>query len=332
MTDREKGARFEQQIAQVLVSEGYESFTNQYREGRSGATHEIDVIGRKSDGIATTEILIECKAWEHPVDKDVVFKFSGVLTDLGVRGGVIAALSGFRSGAETMANELGITLWDRDEIDRRLGRATTASLSLRAPTHEAVGFPRTLSAADAQTLVSGATRGVLGKESIVWSEDLWLPIAYLQIALTRKGGLLKKTNQTTRIWNAYDRVSGNLLRSRQQPHEGASVDIRGRLITPSVKITQAERDINGAVRKLRSVSSEAAIRRHTPAVLNLGIPTDRQVVVESAKEFVFPVHVAIAQRRQAERLIVVDAFGGKVHEGLTASLTPYVGRIRESFG
>lgn len=332
MTDREKGARFEQQVARALNADGYDTATNQWREGRSGVKHEIDVIGRKAEGGTATELLVECKAWESAVTKDVVFKFSGILDDLGLRGGVIAALNGFTADAETMANAHGITLWDSGELDRRLGRAATTALSSRGPTAATVGFRRTTSTEDARAMVLQATRGLLGKEVVVWSEDLWLPIAYVQLALTTEVGVIRKTRQTERRWNAYDLVSGNVVRWRTQEHEGASVDVDGRLVNGPVKVDQPAKDIDKAIYKLRSVSSETAINKHAATVAALGVPTNCKVVVESTKKWVFPIHVAVAQRRNVERLIVIDCFEGKVHDLMTSSLTPHGGRIRDSFG
>jgi len=59
-------------------------------------------------------------------------------------------------------------------------------------------------------------------------------------------------------------------------------------------------------------------------------PLGHTVVVETSTSIVYPVHIAIAQRRQSERVIVVDAFERRMHERLSKALTPQVGWIRAS--
>lgn len=63
-TDRQKGAELEQRISAVMSANGYSTRTNVFLGGRSGARHEIDVIGSKSDGLTTLSVAVECKAWE----------------------------------------------------------------------------------------------------------------------------------------------------------------------------------------------------------------------------------------------------------------------------
>ena len=110
-THLEKGGALEQLIAQVMTANGYVTRTNVIIEGRSGAPHEIDVIGEKADGLTTLNVAVECKAWERPIEKDVVFKFAGVLKDIGMREGIIVALGGYRSGADIAAWDNGIQMW-----------------------------------------------------------------------------------------------------------------------------------------------------------------------------------------------------------------------------
>jgi hypothetical protein len=76
--------------------------------------------------------------------------------------------------------------------------------------------------------------------------------------------------------------------------------------------------------------SDAARERYGARVLGLGVPLRHTVVIETSTSVTYPVHIAIAQRRQSERVIVVDAFERRVHERLSKALTPQVGWIREA--
>ena len=88
--------------------------------------------------------------------------------------------------------------------------------------------------------------------------------------------------------------------------------------------------IDEAAAKHRSVTSDAARERHGARVLALGVPLGYKAVVESSIRVAYPVHLAIAQRRDSQRLIVIDAFERRVHERLCRSLSPHSGWIRDS--
>ena len=331
-THLEKGAELEQRIAQVMTANGYVTRTNLILEGRSGASHEIDVIGAKSDGLTTLNLAVECKAWDRPIEKDVVFKFAGVLKDTGMREGIIVALGGFRSGADIAARDNGIQLWGPDELEQHLGQLAVAGLRTGPTTREVSGFPRRATSAEVESFLSGAVRGRLGmaKEEIVWSSDAWLPVAYLRIALSRMEGVLKKTMQTTRSWNTYELVTGEIIRAWDAEIAAEPVDLDAQQVTAKLKLNQPSRTIDEAVAKHRSVTSDAARERHGARVLALGVPLGYKVVVESSIIVAYPVHVAIAQRRDSQRLIVIDSFERRVHERLCRSLSPHAGWIRDS--
>ena len=59
-TDLQKGTELEQKIADVFAANGYRVQTNVTREGRSGATHEIDVLAEKTDDLLTLSVAVEC--------------------------------------------------------------------------------------------------------------------------------------------------------------------------------------------------------------------------------------------------------------------------------
>jgi len=64
-------------------------------KGKSGVSHQIDVLTVHSDGIHAYETAIECKYWKDKVNKDIVMKVSSIIEDAGISKGVIVTKSGF---------------------------------------------------------------------------------------------------------------------------------------------------------------------------------------------------------------------------------------------
>jgi len=69
--------------------------------GKSGLSHQIDVITSHTYGLHTYETAIECKYRKEKVNKDVVMKLVQILEDTGINKGIIVSKSGFtRDGIE----------------------------------------------------------------------------------------------------------------------------------------------------------------------------------------------------------------------------------------
>lgn len=64
-------------------------------KGKSGVSHQIDVLTAHSDGIHTYETAIGCKYWKKKVNKDIVMKLVQILEDTGISKGIIVSKSGF---------------------------------------------------------------------------------------------------------------------------------------------------------------------------------------------------------------------------------------------
>ena len=107
----DKGRRLEAEIARLLTAGGYTARRNVVCEGRSGARHEIDVLAQKTDGLTTFSIMVECKAWDRPVDKEVLAKAAFVAADVRADKTIVVALQGATGGAELSAAQaqLGIS-------------------------------------------------------------------------------------------------------------------------------------------------------------------------------------------------------------------------------
>ena len=79
-------------------------------QGKSGVSHQIDVLASHSDGVDEYRTAIECKYWEKKVDKDPIAKLSAILDDTQIEKGVVVSQSGFTSDAKAFARSRNISL------------------------------------------------------------------------------------------------------------------------------------------------------------------------------------------------------------------------------
>src|SRR5437868_11506271 len=63
-------------------------------KGKSGVTHQIDVLTEQSDGEKTRRTAIECKFLKGKVTKDTVMKLQGIMEDTGIESGIIVCKTG----------------------------------------------------------------------------------------------------------------------------------------------------------------------------------------------------------------------------------------------
>ena len=90
-------------------------------QGKSGVSHQIDVLASHSDGVHEYRTAIECKHWEKKVDKDPIAKLSAILDDTQIEKGVVVSKSGFTSDAKGFARSRNISLVElRSPLDADL--------------------------------------------------------------------------------------------------------------------------------------------------------------------------------------------------------------------
>jgi Restriction endonuclease len=78
--------------------------------GKSGVSHQIDVLTSHSDGIHNYDTAIECKYWKDKVNKDIVMKVSEIIKDANITKGVIVSKVGFTQDALAFAKYRNIGL------------------------------------------------------------------------------------------------------------------------------------------------------------------------------------------------------------------------------
>ncbi len=240
----EKGHELESRIEKFFQLNGYKTQRNVVVEGKSGGKHEIDVLAEKSDGVTTFRLMVECKAWDKPIEKDVVSKVSYVLRDLGLNKAIIVSLKGWRVGAERSANELGIELWGRDEIEEKLGKIAIAELETIEFKKVVREFPQLIKGEQVKSQIETESKGLLGfgKEETVWTKIIWLPSYLFEISCSKEEGIIRKSIKTTKVWNLYEAVMGSWFASFEKEPSLIDVEVES-IIQPKVKPTKIKNSI-----------------------------------------------------------------------------------------
>lgn len=97
----------------TIVGYGHKCKVN----GKSGNSHQIDVLTSQTDGNHTTRTAIECKYLNKKITKDIVFKLSGIINDAEIEKGIIVSRSGFTRDAIAQAHACNIGLVELREIE-----------------------------------------------------------------------------------------------------------------------------------------------------------------------------------------------------------------------
>lgn len=329
----DKGRRLEAEIARLLTAGGYTARRNVVCEGRSGARHEIDVLAQKTDGLTTFSIMVECKAWDRPVDKEVLAKAAFVAADVRADKTIVVALQGATGGAELSAAQLGVELWGPEQLERRLGRVQLAELGApRAAT--ALGFAVAVDEARAVRLAERARgKGVLGlgAEEVAWFGLVWLPCLLLTLGCTRQVGRLRKRTRHSSVFNLYEALDGTLLEGFAVDPSIAEVEVGRHLLPPRLKQRALRAEITTTFDKWHSAVQGAARERWAQAATRLGIPLPIDALsLDDATTCVLPVYVAILRQRDSRRVVVIDGGDGTLDEPLSAVLTANLGYLTEA--
>lgn len=331
-TDLEKGTELEQKIADVFAANNYRVQTNVVREGRSGSSHEIDVLAEKTDDLLTLSVAVECKAWANPIEKDVIAKFDYARRDLGLGHALVVSLNGARAGALDAARELGVIIWGPDEIQAHVGKSSVAGLQNR-PMVEEVGFPRLLGNDEASALIGKATGGRMGigKEEVAWEGNAWLPVAVVQLTL-RKYGVFQRKMATSQAWGIYDLIGGSVVTRLDVEPERTPVTMDGPRLEQLLKVTAPGKVLEIVIAKWDKASGEATIQKYRAEMDRLGIPAMYTATVGTSSPFLYPVRLAVASRNSAERVVAVDCFRGRVDDDLGRACSEQIAAVRSSVG
>ncbi len=85
--------------------------------GKSGISHQIDVLTVHTDGIHQYKTAIECKYWDKKVNKDVIMKIANIVDDSDISKGVVVSRIGFTKDSALYAKHKNIGLIELREFD-----------------------------------------------------------------------------------------------------------------------------------------------------------------------------------------------------------------------
>jgi hypothetical protein len=341
-----KGRKLEAAVAEFLAAQGYITRQNLVLTGRSGVTHEVDVLAEKSDGLITFRVMVECKNWSGQADKAVIAKAAHVSGDLGLSKAIVACVGGCEPGARQTAAELGVEVWGPEEIAAHLGNLSLRELRDGANgSTDALGYPIGVSPTAALALIAREARGTLGigGEQIVREAMIWVPGFMHTIGVSRVEGRIKKAVRHHTVWAGYEAISGTLVGRRLDAPPLERVKIENALLAAQVTPREVDESIRKAACRLLEVRQKTARANHAAALRRLGVLDEREAKAESevgaffrsaeinaTEHIVRPVYVAIAERKGQRRVIAVDGYSGRLWPAMGHVLTGHVTHINDA--
>jgi hypothetical protein len=106
---------YQQQVADVLASLGFETRTDERMHGARGH-HDVDVTARYTKAGLEILWIVECKFWRSRVKKANVLTLKAVLDDIGADRGLVLSESGFQRGAFDVIQKTNISLLGLEQL------------------------------------------------------------------------------------------------------------------------------------------------------------------------------------------------------------------------
>lgn len=336
LSAQERGSQLEQNVAEFYRHSGYEAHTNLRITGRSGVTHEVDVLAEKSDGVSTFRVGIECKSWARPIDKEVVAKTAYVFEDLGIGNRVIIASGGATESARIAAEVHSVDIWTLDALDARL---RDAGLTLGDHRPDRYVIPASAVAhtgAEWHRTRNEAIESLIGRgEELIVTSRLWVPRVVMEWQLGIETGIFRKRRSSMRAVNYIEAIlggSGGQILDATAPdwtYGAREVELRDAVLPPSQFPEDTARGLSELYAGLHgNVSRE--LRK--AADWYLGIDTNLVSVIGWElvwSNVVFSdVYVGIVKRR-SEYVRAIDATTFQTLPQLEATLSERTWRLKE---
>ena len=105
------------QLIEYLEQHGYEVKEQAKVKGKSGASHNIDILATKDDGIITHHIAIGIEEAKEPISLDKVFNFDDKAYDIGILDKAFIAAPGLTHEAKQFAQRQRIKVFEVGEIE-----------------------------------------------------------------------------------------------------------------------------------------------------------------------------------------------------------------------
>ncbi len=321
-----KGRKLEDLIAKFFAINGYKVNKNILLEGKSGGKHEIDVLAEKSDEITKIRIMVECKAWNKPIEKDVVSKVSFVKQDLGLDKAIIVSLAGWRVGAEKAAKEMGIELWGREHLEKILGKVTLLQLEEIEFTKTAVGFPLYVTLEEVKNKIEKKASGFFGlwKEEIEKISLIWIPCYIFELLFSKPEGFLSTTIKAVKRWNIYEALTGRCIYYSETEPVVQDISIQ-KTLQPLVKESHIKKEIEKTLKKFLEVVRYTSKEKYGMKLSKFCIPRDVvSVEIIKTKSVFRPFYAGILRKNDRRRVVAVDGVNGEIHEIMSDVLTMHL--------
>ena len=157
----ERGLELEKLVTKLFQSKGYDAKHNIKLTGKSGVEHQIDVYAEFRAPLHISKVVIECKSYDKPVDKDIVMKLIHEVDDLGVDRGILITTSYFTPDAVSIAEGYNIDLWDGSKLRELLGDAVVEEIATPMNIYH---IKPIISAEDSVKVVDDSLKGLFGKK------------------------------------------------------------------------------------------------------------------------------------------------------------------------
>lgn len=322
-----KGKDLEDRIEAYFKRAGYDTKRNVFLDGRSGARHEVDILAVRTDPVTTVRLLIECKAWDKPIEKDVVSKVNYVLRDVGLDKAIVVSLGGLRIGADRAAKELGVEIWDREELKNRLGVLEVARLDVPS-IRVALGYGTNVSPEQAAQTIEDTRSRFLASGTLESLMLLHLPCYMADLSYTQERGILAKKEITNRCLPIYDAIEGNFFAYAPAVPRETSIKAT---IQPRLKVEKLTKRIDKVFLEYSTKVRRQSRRLWEQKMLALGLPTDAtSIAVNSVTAVVYPFYTALLRRRDGVRYAAVDGISGRFSKEVSSLLTRHMTYVQQN--
>jgi len=175
----EKGLNLEKLVTRLFQSKGYEVRHNVTLKGKSGVEHQIDVYAEFKAPLHTSKVIVECKSYDKPVEKDVVMKLIYEVQDLGVDKGILVTTSYFTADAALTAEGYNVDLWEGNKLGELIREINVEET--RVPANVFYVKP-VVPVEKARKIADKSLKGFLGRRGYIESESmLFYPFYELDI-------------------------------------------------------------------------------------------------------------------------------------------------------
>jgi len=105
------------QLIQYLKKQGYGIKEDAEVKGRSGATHNIDILATRDEGIIIHRVAIGIEVGEKPMGLNRVFDFDDKAYDAGILDKVFVAVPGLTKEAKQFARRQGMSVFEVEQLE-----------------------------------------------------------------------------------------------------------------------------------------------------------------------------------------------------------------------